>query len=152
MRKVYLITSEKYIRDLSGGGATKYAGRWNPIGTYVLYTANNPSLAMLEWLDHVRDRDMDEVYFMTTLVLPEGPIKKLDQSSLPENWLDTPPPGFLQQFGAKILDDDKWLGFEVPSVLMPLDNNVVLNAQHVLFSKVQIAETALLVPEKRLMK
>lgn len=149
MRKVYRIARQKFIRDLSGGGSAKFGGRWNPKGTYLLYTADNPSLAMLEWLAHARDPELDEVFFMATILLPEAPVKTLDLASLPVFWRDTPPPQALQQFGAEILAEDEWLGFEVPSVLMPLDYNVVLNTHHPLYSKVEIVETALLIPDER---
>jgi|LakMenEpi03Aug12_release.lakeMendotaPanAssembly.Ray.scaffolds.fasta_scaffold33957_3 RES domain-containing protein len=152
MRKVYRITRQRYILDLSGVGSANFGGRWNPKGTYVLYTADNPSLAMLEWLAHARDRQMDEVYCMATLLLPEAPLKKLNLASLPAYWRDTPPSQALQQFGAQILAEDEWLGFEVPSVLMPLDYNVVLNTRHSLYSRVEIVGTELVIADERLIR
>lgn len=149
MRKLYRIASEKHIRDLSGAGAAKFGGRWNPRGIYVLYTAANPSLAMLEWLAHVRDRDMDDVYCMAMLLVPEGTFKMLDIAMLPENWRANPGPVSLQKFGTELVNNEKYLGLEVPSVLMPLDYNVVLNAQHPLFVKLKIESIERIDPDER---
>lgn len=152
MRKLYRIASEKFIRDLSGAGAAKYGGRWNPKGTYVLYTAANPSLAMLEWLAHTRDRNMDEVYCMATILVPEGAFKTLDISLLPENWRNNPGAAALLTFGTNLVTNEQYLGFEVPSVLMPLDYNIILNTQHPLFTKITIEEITVLEPDTRLLK
>ncbi|HMP94283.1 MAG TPA: RES family NAD+ phosphorylase, partial [Phnomibacter sp.] len=45
---VYRIAACSYINDLSGEGAYLHGGRWNSPGTRLLYTAENPALAMLE--------------------------------------------------------------------------------------------------------
>jgi len=151
MRKVYRIAAQKHARDLSGGGAAKYGGRWNSKGEYVLYTANTASLAMLEWLAHARDRDMDIDYFLITLELPEAPILKPEVDQLPFNWMATPPLAAVQAYGDALLKEGKCLGIEVPSVVMPIETNIVLNVHHPSFSDVQILSVTLLEPDARLL-
>lgn len=152
MRKLYYIAREKFIHDLSGAGSAKYGGRWNPKGTYVLYTAANPSLAMLEWLAHVRDSDMDDIYVMATILVPDGAFKRLEVSSLPANWRNHPASLSLQQFGADLVNDEAFLGLEVPSVLMPPDYNIVLNTGHSKFAGIKIIAMERLYPDQRLLK
>jgi RES domain-containing protein len=152
MRNVYRIATRKRIRDLSGTGSALYGGRWNPKGFYVLYTADSASLAMLEWLAHARDRDMDEPYFLATLLIPEQPIYKPDLHTLPEYWKETPPLSTVQEYGARQLSDEKWLAIEMPSVIMPLDSNIILHVRHPLFAKVEIVSIEPLLKDARLIE
>jgi RES domain-containing protein len=145
------MASSTYIRDLSGKGSAKYGGRWNPKGTYVLYTAATPSLAMLEWLAHARDRDMDEVYCLATLLIPDGPLQKFSPEQLPGNWQHFPPPPKLQQWGADMIASGQWFGMEMPSVLLPVDFNIILNVHHPLFQQLIIDDVCILKPDKRLL-
>jgi RES domain-containing protein len=117
----------------------------------VLYTANTASLAMLEWLAHARDRDMDIDYYLITLALPDVPILKPEVDKLPANWMTTPPLAIVQAFGDTLLRDGKWLGIEVPSVVMPIETNIVLNVHHPSFSEVKILSVTLLQPDVRLL-
>jgi RES domain-containing protein len=151
MRKVYRIAAKKHARDVSGGGAAKYGGRWNSKGEYVLYTANTASLAMLEWLAHARDRDMEIDYYLITLELPDAPILKPKMDKLPANWMATPPLAAVQAFGDTLLKDGKCLGIEVPSVVMPVETNIVLNVYHPSFTEVKILSVTLLQPDARLL-
>jgi len=151
MRKVYRMASEQFIRNLSGAGSAKYGGRWNPKGSYVLYTAATASLAMLEWLAHARDRDMDDVYCIATILLPEGPLQKFSPDQLPDNWKDFPPPPNLQQFGADMIASAQWLGMEMPSVLLSIDYNIILNVHHPLFQQLVIEDICVIKPDNRLL-
>ena len=56
IKVVYRITSETpdfTADDLSGGGAAKVGGRWNAVGSPVVYCAGSRSLAYLETLAHL---------------------------------------------------------------------------------------------------
>jgi RES domain-containing protein len=150
MRKVYRIASSKRVKDLSGTGSAIHGGRWNPKGHYVLYTADSASLAMLEWLAHARDRDMDEDYFLATILIPDTPILKPAIGELPASWEATPPLASVQEYGAKLFSDGMWLAIEMPSVIMPLDCNVILDVRHPLFSKVKIASIERVIADSRL--
>jgi RES domain-containing protein len=145
------MASEMLNPNLSGGGSAKYGGRWNPKGSYVLYTAATPSLAMLEWLEHARARDMDEVYCLATLLIPEEPLQKFSPEQLPENWKHFPPPPNLQQYVADMIASGQWLGIEMPSVLLPIDYNIILNVHHPLFQQLVIEDVCELKPGKRLL-
>ncbi|MCU0403799.1 MAG: RES family NAD+ phosphorylase [Chitinophagaceae bacterium] len=151
MRHVYRIASSLHARDLSGGGAAKYGGRWNPKGTYVLYTASTASLAMLEWLAHARDRDMDTDYYLTTLELQDGPIFRPSHEDLPPTWMVTPPTASVQAYGGSFFNKGKWLGIEVPSVILPIETNIILDTTHPLFLQTKILSVSLIKPDTRLL-
>ena len=54
----YRLTHSRYAEDVSGFGAYKAGGRWNPKGYYALYLSEHPCGAILETLIH------DSVYLM----------------------------------------------------------------------------------------
>jgi RES domain-containing protein len=144
------MTKTLHVHDLSGSGAAKYGGRWNPKGSYVLYTASSAALAMLEWLAHAHERSMDESYSLATILLPENSIEILPVSTLPPNWKKVPPPAALADIGRKFIADGKGLALQVPSVLVPHDYTLVVNAQHSLMKQVKIEMIEVICPDDRL--
>ncbi len=150
MRTIYRMTKTLHVRDLSGAGAAKFGGRWNPKGTYVLYTASSAALAMLEWLAHANERSMDESYSLATILLPDHSIEKLPLNELPLNWKKVPPPAALADIGRRFVAAGKFLALEVPSVLVSHDYSLVINSQHPLIREVKIESVEEICPDKRL--
>jgi RES domain-containing protein len=138
MRRVYRITKTRNVYDLSGTGAAKFGGRWHPKGTYVFYAASSPALAMLEWLAHANTGSIDESYSLSTITIPDQAIDKLPLTVLPLHWKKVPAPAALADIGKKLVVDGRFLGIEVPSVLVPYDYLLVINVQHPLMKQVKI--------------
>ncbi|MEJ0103503.1 MAG: RES family NAD+ phosphorylase [Bacteroidota bacterium] len=78
---VYRISKCEYISDLQGTGAALYPGRWHSKGTYILYTAATPSLAMLESVVHISNIAIAS-FCMTCLSIPEDKIKTITVEEL----------------------------------------------------------------------
>ena len=78
MMTAWRIAKQKHqSTGLSGEGARIYGGRWNPIGTPVIYAAESLSLATLEIIVHLeREQLLNKrfvkipVTFETSLVVP----------------------------------------------------------------------------------
>ena len=133
--KVYRISKCEYIEDLEGTGAARYPGRWNSKGTYILYTAATPSLALLESVVHISNIAISS-YCMICLDIPENKIKTIDSSELPANWFTNPPIDVLKQIGDSFIKENKFLALKIPSAIMPEENNYLLNPAHPDFKKV----------------
>jgi RES domain-containing protein len=128
----------KYADDLSGTGSALYGGRWNPRGVYVLYASVAASLAMLEWLVNATEADSEESYCMLKLSIPESPVLKYALDALPSNWRNYPPPDYLQSLGLELVTDNQFLAMEVPSVVLPMENNLIINTRHPAFSDIKV--------------
>ncbi len=134
--KVYRIGRGQYIHDISGTGSSMYGGRWNSRGKFILYTAGSSALALLESVVHM-NKVAAENYFLLCLEIPDTNIIEYSTDMLPENWQQNPPPDNLKQYGDNFIEKNEFLILKLPSVIMPLESNYLLNPQHPDFRKVK---------------
>ena len=140
---IYRIAQKKYANDLSGNGAWLYGGRWNSEGFYVVYAASSRSLALLEILAHTPPKMLREnEYSLITLSIQliNSPLK-IEHSQLQTGW-DAPDIRlFTQKAGDKFLTDQHNLLLSVPSVIIPEENNFLINPNHIDMKRVKISHT-----------
>lgn len=134
---VYRISDCRYIDDLSGKGAALYGGRWNNKDTYILYTAQSPSLALLEAVVHL-GKMPSAGYCMAALELPDAIAAALPANALPADWATNPGPDALKNIGDSFIKEMKFLALPVPSVVMPEENNYLINPAHPLFKAIKL--------------
>lgn len=147
----YRIVRAPYQDDLSGEGAEKYGGRWNSIGMPALYCCENRSLALLEVLANAYAGIILNDFVILTIEIPEtAKIYNPKESQLPEDWQAIPLKNASQDFGDTLLSKNEYLGFKVPSTLMPYEHNFVFNPSHADFKKVKIKEKTPFVIDARL--
>lgn len=133
---MYRISKCRFIDDLTGTGASYFAGRWHSKGTRVLYTAGAASLALLEALVHITSVVPLKMCLLS-LEIPEQFIKEIKAVDLPEDWMQNPPPDMLKFYGDNLARENKLLALKVPSVILPEEHNYILNPAHKLFSKIK---------------
>ncbi|RYE58086.1 MAG: RES domain-containing protein [Sphingobacteriales bacterium] len=122
-----IVQSNARTSDLSGTGAFKVGGRWNNPGTYVLYCAENSSLAMLENVVHFEAANCPPNLFVMKLQVDDNaPIFTLPEADYPTDWLK---PDLLKNknIGDQIINQGIYLGFRVRSAVNPSEYNVLLN-------------------------
>jgi RES domain-containing protein len=126
---VYRITKRIHARDLTGRGAQLVGGRWNSIGKAMLYTASSRSLALLELLAH--STILPSGMAMVALQIPTRlRIPIFRAADLPSGWDEVPPTGISQVFGDTFLQRGKSLAISVPSVIVPAEENTLINPFH----------------------
>lgn len=148
--KVYRISKCQYINDLSGTGAALYGGRWNSKGTYILYTAASPSLALLETVVHMTGIAAAS-FCILCISLPDAAIDEIALEDLPNSWQSNPPDENLKSFGDEFIRKGTSLGLKLPSVIMPEEFNVLLNPHHQDMKKLKIEYVKQLPLDKRLL-
>lgn len=146
-----LVAPQFAATALTGEGARRYGGRWNAPGTAVVYTASSRALAMLELLVHVGDPTLLPPMRCFRTTLPPDACVQLDRTSLPPDWDAHPPLPGTQHLGSAWARAGTSLALQVPSAVVPLDWNVVLNPAHPSFSLLHWEDEGELPVDARLM-
>jgi RES domain-containing protein len=151
--KVFRLSREKHATPLSGKGAAKYGARWNPVGIALIYTAQNRSLAMAEVAVHLTLATLPEDYMMITIDIPEDiKVKQLTEADLPEDWQAFPHPSSTQDIGRDFVTENEYCVLIIPSVVTQGDYNVLINPNHIDFSKITISSIDKFPLDKRIFK
>ena len=111
---------------LNGEGALRRGGRWSPAGMRAVYCSETSSLAVLEILVGLPFGVDHPAYRIVDLTVPDDSIVHLD--------VEPAAPG-SQNLGAAALG--RHLAIAVPSVVNPLEKNVVINPLHPRFDRVK---------------
>ena len=123
-------------RAFRGEGARMAGGRWTPPGLAVVYTAGSLSLASLELLAHFdSSTDMPDLVFFR-VQFDERLVAGVDE--LPPNWRQIPASSNTQLLGAAWWQSGRSAVLRVPSVIIPSEDNFVLNPSHPDFKAITI--------------
>jgi len=135
--RIYRISSSEYINDLSGTGAKLFGGRWNDIGTALLYSSENVSLAILEILVHFDGftvpnnlellyLDIDEKLVNNFSISKFNKIRKSDKAEYD-----------FKLVGQNWIKSKKSLALKVPSIIVKNEFNILINPNHEDFNKLK---------------
>jgi len=129
-----IVQDKSRTSDLSGTGAFRRGGRWNSKGTYILYTSENSSLALLEYIvPFGQDLMPPQLYMMEILIKDSTLIYEPPEADYPKDWTQL---SLLadQATGDRWMQEKKWLGLRVRSAINPTEYNVLLNPLYPKFS------------------
>jgi RES domain-containing protein len=123
------------IGDPAGGypifdatGSTIAPGRWNTVGSPMIYTSEHYSTALLEKLVHGSGALPPNQHFVT-VTIPRGLTYEVFlPASLPA-W-DRTPASVSRTFGEAWCLDRRSVALIVPSVVARFDRNVLINPAH----------------------
>lgn len=138
MPTVWRIVKSTYAAQaFDGEGARLYGGRWSSPGVRMVYTADSAALAALELLARLNDVRALPSFVLISAELPERLVADLDVAALPANWRSTPAPPKLQQLGDAWAKSRTSAALRVPSAIIELQHNYLLNPDHPKFGSVQ---------------
>lgn len=123
-------------------GAMLAGGRWNSIGTPMLYTAEHLSLACLEVLVHLDKGQLPRDYVWSKTQLPYNP--EVLSKAIPSSISD------CQDVGEAWIRERTQLAVRVPSVIIPEEDNVLLNPTHAAYKTLVWSEPRLFQFDPRL--
>ncbi|WP_432670866.1 RES family NAD+ phosphorylase [Flavobacterium sp. SM2513] len=138
---VYRIANLKYKEaTLSGIGAEKVGGRWNEVGTRAVYCSENVSLVLLEYYVHSaniaylpKEILLAKIYFPDEFIIEE-------LVDLPEKWNQYPYNAKTTEVFSTLAKDRNFFALRVPSSIVGLETNIILNPLYKDFGKVEIVE------------
>jgi RES domain-containing protein len=139
LMRAWRISKAKRAADLSGVGAALEGGRWNDAEVAAVYLGLSPAICCLETFVHQTQRPVIPMK-ITELELPDDPdlYHEPDAKSLPVGWAALPADRPSMSFGTAWLKQVSHLGLIVPSAVMPLERNIVLNPRHPAMAEVRI--------------
>ena len=127
----YRLVKRKWSEQaFDGEGARRYGGRWNSKGERCVYLASTPSLALLEIMVHLDDYSLLADYALYQVKITGSSLLELDSDSLPNDWNADPAPLSTAQIGDEWLNDLSSAALYVPSTILPMENNILLNPAH----------------------
>ena len=130
-----LVRAERADDALSGEGARRYGGRWNPPGAAVVYASESRALAVLETFVHLTLEARAMRFLLYSITLPSRPrLQRHGAARRPRTLAAS------QEIGHAWIDAAAALGLIVPSVIVPQEANYVLNVRHPQFAHVRIGK------------
>ncbi len=147
------ITKTRYVNTaFDGEGARRYPGRWNSRGTPMVYAASTQSLAMLEMLVHLEQEDILHAHYaLIPVMFSHTQVLVVEPGDLPADWRDLLPSGASRGLGDRWSREAASLVLAVPSVVVPAEQNYLINPLHPEVSSLRIGEPEPLVFDRRLL-
>lgn len=110
-------------------GGLYVSGRWHPQGYKIIYTAESLALASLEIFVHLESSNVSLVAIKAWLS-NELEIAEIKPEQLPNNWQDTSAYSTLQKIDQDWLTSCETPILKVPSSIVPVEYNYLLNPEH----------------------
>ena len=132
-----------------GAGAAEYGGRWNSPGRPVIYAAGSLSLAMLEQLAHSgTGRLPHDQAFVKITISKSVSTERVNPDGV-AGW-DADDRIASRAFGDDWLTKRRTCVLLTPSVIVPMEHNVVINPAHAEFAHIRVSAPHDLNWDKRL--
>ena len=138
--RVWRICRKPYVDiALDGIGGMYTSGRWHNKGHPIVYTATSAALAALEVLVHVDPLTAPTDLRLLAIELPDDlTTEVLELVSLPDGWHSVPAPTALHSLGSSWLTSGRTAALNVPSAVIKVERNVLLNPRHPQMQRVGI--------------
>lgn len=138
---IYRIGQTKYANDRKGSGVD---WQWNSSGQYVIYTGGSLALSCLEKLAHTSGTSLYSGNFSVTMYnLPDKiKIKEIRLADIVKHnpdWTKVINYPYTQTIGDRWLAGRETAVLKVPSAIIDLEYNYLLNPAHPDFDLIKIA-------------
>jgi RES domain-containing protein len=124
----YRILLTKYSDKLFASG---YSNRWNSKGNFVIYAAENRSLACLENVVHRGGEGLNGQYSVLIIEISEDVvIEQITLDELPAEWYKKSSYPTCQEYGDAWYNNGASAVLKVPSSIVPKEAVYVINTRH----------------------
>lgn len=132
--KIWRLEKRRYAREaFRGKGALRVGGRWHRKGAQVAYASEHPGVAALEklvWLESYERASASDYVLISLAVDPRRHVERVRREELPEGWDAFPHPGATKTLGTRWLREERSVALEVPSAVIPVASNYLINPFH----------------------
>jgi len=138
MPTLWRIARRPHALDRVGAGARDSGGRWNAVGTAVIYAGRTIGIAALEKFVHLSGVVPPDLVLVRVAV-PDGASSETPAlADLPADWNALRHGPLSMQFGTRWAREKRSLVLYVPSAIIPEESIGVLNPNHPEFAGVRI--------------
>lgn len=139
--QVWRIAKARFATDLSGQGAALFGGRWNHREHRALYFGMTPAICALETFIHATEVPRFPLKLIQ-LSLPDDPALYWEPSmaQLPYGWDAKPSDTPSMDFGTAWLEEGRQLGLILPSSVLTVERNIMLNPEHAAASQIKVLD------------
>lgn len=136
--RVWRISRQEYAAfDGEGGKVT--SGRWHHRGLPIIYTGGSLALAALEFFVHLQPEISLTGFVAISADIPDRfNIDTLDMTTLPKQWRGQDHIEALRDAGTEWLRSRTTAVLAVPSAVIPVETNYLLNPAHKDFKRIRI--------------
>lgn len=145
---VYRITLARFADTLKASGR---AARWNANDINMIYTASSQALACLENVVHRNQLGLSSNFKVMTIDIPDDlVIEVIDRKRLPKDWKDYSNLILTQQIGNEWIKSLRTAVLKIPSSIIDLENNYLINPAHPDFKKIKLLHADTFVFDERI--
>lgn len=145
---VFRIVHKLYANTLFASGMR---GRWNSAGNKVIYASETVTLALLENMVRRQGVGFNGDFKIMFIEVPDGAVvETVTENDLEAGWRDPNDYSQCQPLGDRWFNAGKALALKVPSAVMPLSYNLVLNTLHPDYASVVLVAVTDLMPDPRI--
>lgn len=139
--RAWRISKASRANDLTGKGAAIDGGRWNNADVPAVYLGLSPAICCLETFVHQTRRPLIPMK-ITVLELPDMDELYCEPSleSLPQGWAALPADRPSMDYGTAWLSLNQQLGLILPSAVVQMERNIMLNPRHPAMSAVRVLD------------
>lgn len=146
----YRLTHKRHLNSaFDGEGARLNGGRWNSIGTSIVYTSDSLALCCLEIIVHLPSYNLLRDYVYMRVAFDSEVV--ID-AHLNNGWDQRPASTVSQTIGDTWVEDGTAAVLRVPSVIIPESFNYLINIHHGGYDKIKISKPAPVQFDPRLIK
>ena len=139
--RAWRLVSERWVGTaFSGEGARLAGGRWNSKGVPVVYLGGSLALAALELLVHLDHEGALAGHFAIPVEFDDSLVAAVAENDLPEGFPAAETIPLTQRIGDTWVRSSASPVLRVPSAVIPLEHNFLLDPAHPDADQVEIGE------------
>jgi RES domain-containing protein len=138
---VWRLCRLEFARCLDGGGNRETGARWNSPGAGVVYTSRSLALCVLETIVYLPSIRFVQGFVAARIQVPDDAgVELVTPAELPDDRFDQNAAAWFRQRGDRWLEAGAALALVAPSVIVPQEQNVMLNPRHRRAASMRIEE------------
>jgi len=141
VQTIWRLEKKRYVDTaFRGQGSLKTGGRWHHRGTQGAYASEHPAVAVLErlvWLERAEAARASDYVLLPLRLDPAAHLETIALSDLPEDGDEFPHPEATRDIGTRWFGEERSVVLAVPSAIVPIANNYLINPFHPDFHKLE---------------